>query len=127
MLTLSGSPPIGDGTCSAPASALSPLTRLMPRALIPGARAALLGFGKMASREMTFTSDLDFILLYNVAELTEMSDAQLTRWRSQNVGFVFQMYNLIPVMTAVENVELPLLLTHLPRRKRRQSAMTLPS
>jgi putative ABC transport system ATP-binding protein len=57
-------------------------------------------------------------------ELTELSEAQLTRWRAHNVGFVFQMYNLIPVMTAFENVELPLLLTHLSRKKRRQSAMT---
>jgi putative ABC transport system ATP-binding protein len=57
-------------------------------------------------------------------ELTEMSEAQLTRWRASNVGFVFQMYNLIPVMTAFENVELPLLLTHLSRKQRKQSALT---
>jgi putative ABC transport system ATP-binding protein len=57
-------------------------------------------------------------------ELTAMSDAQLTRWRASNVGFVFQMYNLIPVMTAFENVELPLLLTHLSRKKRKQSSLT---
>ena len=57
-------------------------------------------------------------------ELTELGEAQLTRWRAHNVGFVFQMYNLIPVMTAFENVELPLLLTHLNRKQRRQSAMT---
>ena len=57
-------------------------------------------------------------------ELADLSEAQLTRWRANNVGFVFQMYNLIPVMNALENVELPLLLTHLPRKKRRQSAMT---
>ena len=57
-------------------------------------------------------------------ELTELSEAQLTRWRAHNVGFVFQMYNLIPVMTAFENVELPLLLTHLSRKQRKQSALT---
>jgi putative ABC transport system ATP-binding protein len=57
-------------------------------------------------------------------ELTEMSESQLTRWRANNVGFVFQMYNLIPVMTAFENVELPLLLTHLSRKQRKQSART---
>ncbi len=57
-------------------------------------------------------------------ELTELSDGALTRWRASNVGFVFQMYNLIPVMTAFENVELPLLLTHLSRKQRKQSAMT---
>ena len=57
-------------------------------------------------------------------ELGELSESQLTRWRAHNVGFVFQMYNLIPVMTAFENVELPLLLTNLSRKNRRQSAMT---
>jgi len=57
-------------------------------------------------------------------DLHEMSDGQLTRWRADHVGFVFQMYNLIPVMTAFENVELPLLLTHLSRKKRKQQAMT---
>ena len=57
-------------------------------------------------------------------ELSEMPDSRLTRWRAHNVGFVFQMYNLIPVMTAFENVELPLLLTHLSRRDRKQQAMT---
>jgi len=57
-------------------------------------------------------------------ELTELSESELTRWRANNVGFVFQMYNLIPVMTAFENVELPLLLTHLSRKQRKQSALT---
>jgi putative ABC transport system ATP-binding protein len=57
-------------------------------------------------------------------ELSEMSEGQLTRWRADHVGFVFQMYNLIPVMTAFENVELPLLLTHLSRKKRKTQAMT---
>ena len=50
--------------------------------------------------------------------------AQITRWRANNVGFIFQTYNLIPVLTAFENVELPLLLTHLSRRKRRENVMT---
>jgi putative ABC transport system ATP-binding protein len=57
-------------------------------------------------------------------ELTSMSDGQLTRWRADHVGFVFQMYNLIPVMSAFENVELPLLLTNLKRKERKQRAMT---
>ena len=56
--------------------------------------------------------------------LTALSDSQLTRWRSQNVGFIFQLYNLIPVLTAQENVELPLLLTHLSKRERRERART---
>jgi putative ABC transport system ATP-binding protein len=57
-------------------------------------------------------------------DLSDLSDGQLTRWRAHNVGFVFQMYNLIPVMTAFENVELPLLLTQLSKKQRKQQAMT---
>jgi putative ABC transport system ATP-binding protein len=57
-----------------------------------------------------------------------MSDAQLGRWRANHVGFVFQMYNLLPVLTAEKNVELPLLLTKLSaaeRRKRSHAALGL--
>ncbi|WP_435015972.1 ABC transporter ATP-binding protein [Tundrisphaera sp. TA3] len=57
-------------------------------------------------------------------ELADLGESQLTRWRADNVGFVFQMYNLIPVMSAFENVELPLLLTNLSRRRRRENVMT---
>ncbi|HAB16819.1 MAG TPA: ABC transporter ATP-binding protein [Verrucomicrobiales bacterium] len=53
----------------------------------------------------------------NVANLNE---SDLADWRNQNVGFVFQSFNLIPVLTAAENIELPLLLTALNRRQRRQ-------
>ncbi|QBF29674.1 ABC transporter ATP-binding protein [Thalassococcus sp. S3] len=52
--------------------------------------------------------------------LEKMGDAALTRWRSANVGFVFQFYNLMPMLTAAENVELPLLLTPLSRRERKE-------
>ncbi len=57
-------------------------------------------------------------------DLGELSESQITRWRAHNVGFIFQTYNLIPVLTALENVELPLLLTPLSRRRRRENVMT---
>ncbi|HEU5060774.1 MAG TPA: ABC transporter ATP-binding protein [Kofleriaceae bacterium] len=61
-------------------------------------------------------------------DLTGMSDAQRARWRSNNIGFVFQTYNLLPVLTALQNVELPLLLTRLSgaeRKKRAQTALRI--
>jgi len=57
-------------------------------------------------------------------DLAKLSESALARWRSQNVGFIFQFYNLIPVLTALENVELPLLLTRLSARQRRERALT---
>jgi putative ABC transport system ATP-binding protein len=50
----------------------------------------------------------------------QMTDGQLTRWRSYSIGFIFQFYHLIPVLTAFENVELPLLLTNLTKEERKQ-------
>jgi putative ABC transport system ATP-binding protein len=52
--------------------------------------------------------------------LESTSESQLARWRSTHIGFIFQLYNLIPVLTAYENVELPLTLTQLSRRERRE-------
>src|ERR1700730_2036322 len=53
-------------------------------------------------------------------EITHMSAGKLTQWRARHVGFIFQMYNLIPVLNAFQNVELPLLLTKLSKSERRQ-------
>jgi len=57
-------------------------------------------------------------------DLTPLSEGELAKWRSHNIGFIFQFYNLIPVLNAVENVELPLLLTSLSGKERRDRAMT---
>ena len=57
-------------------------------------------------------------------ELGSLSESRLTRWRSEHLGFIFQFYNLMPVLTAYENVELPLLLTRLGRRQRREHVET---
>jgi putative ABC transport system ATP-binding protein len=57
-------------------------------------------------------------------DVAQLSESALASWRSHNVGFIFQFYNLIPVLSATENVELPLLLTHLSKKERRERATT---
>jgi putative ABC transport system ATP-binding protein len=57
-------------------------------------------------------------------EVTRMAARKLTAWRARHVGFIFQMYNLIPVLTAYQNVELPLLLTKLSKAERRKHVET---
>ena len=61
-------------------------------------------------------------ILVGDKQVSSMSEAALAKWRSANVGFIFQLYNLVPVLTAFENVELPLLLTSLNRARRRKQA-----
>jgi putative ABC transport system ATP-binding protein len=58
-------------------------------------------------------------------DITRLSDRELASWRARNIGFIFQLYNLIPVLTAFENVELPLLLTSLTKKQRRDHALTV--
>jgi putative ABC transport system ATP-binding protein len=63
-------------------------------------------------------------LLVGGVDITRLSEAELADWRAQNIGFIFQFYNLMPVLSALENVELPLLLTSIPRRERRERVET---
>src|SRR5574337_704819 len=58
-------------------------------------------------------------------EITHMSRGKLTEWRARHVGFVFQLYNLIPVLTAYQNIELPLLLTKLSKAERKKHVETV--
>ncbi len=57
-------------------------------------------------------------------DITRFSDREYATWRARHVGFIFQLYNLIPVLTAFENVELPLLLTRLGKKQRKEHVMT---
>ena len=59
-------------------------------------------------------------IVVNGTDITQLSRGRVARWRAAHVGYVFQLYNLIPVLTAYENVELPLLLLPLSRAERRR-------
>jgi putative ABC transport system ATP-binding protein len=63
-------------------------------------------------------------LLVQNQNVFQFSDSQAAHWRNEHIGYVFQTFNLIPVLTALENVELPLLLTHLNQQQRREHVMT---
>jgi len=62
-------------------------------------------------------------IIVNGSEITKMSRRQLARWRAANIGYIFQTHNLIPVLTACENVEMPLLLLPFSRTERRKRVM----
>ena len=62
-------------------------------------------------------------LLINGIDIAQLSERQLAHWRAEHVGFIFQLYNLIPVLTAYENIELPLLLTGLTSRQRHEHVL----
>jgi len=57
-------------------------------------------------------------------DISKLSEGALAAWRARHIGFIFQLYNLIPVLTGFENVELPLLLTNLSKKQRRDHVMT---
>src|SRR6476661_5440595 len=63
-------------------------------------------------------------LMVDGLNIATLSESELADWRARNVGFIFQFYNLLPVLTAFENVELPLLLTGLSGRERREHVHT---
>ena len=63
-------------------------------------------------------------ILVDGKEISRFSETALASWRARHVGFIFQLYNLIPVLNAFENVELPLLLTKLSRKERRDHVTT---
>ena len=113
------------GTAAAPVHALRGVSVAVQR----GERVALLG--KSGSGKSTllnlmagFDRPTSGRLVVAGRELTRATAAELARWRAGHVGFVFQLYNLLPVLTARENVELPLLLANLSRAERRRRAET---
>ena len=63
-------------------------------------------------------------ITFGDTEISSLSERALATWRARHIGFIFQLYNLIPVLTAFENVELPLLLTNLTKAQRRDHVMT---
>jgi putative ABC transport system ATP-binding protein len=99
----------------------------------PGAFEALMGpsgSGKTTLLNLIAGIDRPTSGLVEVAgtNLSNLSESQLADWRARNIGFVFQFYNLLPVLTAAENVEMPLLLSKLSsaeRKKRVETALTI--
>ncbi len=93
----------------------------------PGEFVALMGpSGSGKSTLLNLIAGIDRVdsgsILVGGVDITTLDESELARWRSKSIGFIFQFYNLIPVLTALENVELPLLLTPLSARERREHA-----
>lgn len=93
----------------------------------PGEFVALMGpSGSGKSTLLNLIAGIDHVdsgtILVGDTDITTLDESALARWRSRSIGFIFQFYNLIPVLTALENVELPLLLTPLSARERREHA-----
>lgn len=93
----------------------------------PGEFLALMGpSGSGKSTLLNLIAGIDRVdsgsILVGSTDITTLTEGELARWRSRSVGFIFQFYNLIPVLNALENVELPLLLSPLSRRQRREHA-----
>lgn len=106
-----------------------PVLRGMNLQLQSGDYTALMGpSGSGKSTLLNLIAGLDKPTSGNVyvcgQNLAKTSQSELSKWRARHVGFIFQMYNLIPVLTAYENVELPLTLTPLKRKQRAQQVKT---
>ncbi len=102
-----------------------PVLESVDLSIAPGAFEAFMGpSGSGKSTLLNLISGLDRpsagVVEVAGRDLARLSDTELADWRAAHVGFIFQLYNLIPVLTAAENVELPLLLAPLSRAERRQ-------
>ena len=106
-----------------------PVLRQLTLSIEPASFVALLGpsgSGKTTILNLMagFDRPMHGRVSINETNVSRLSERQLARWRAKTIGFIFQFYNLIPVLTAAENVELPLLLTSLSRAQRAKHVAT---